>query len=70
MFLMKENYRSLEILSSVYRKFAMQGDGRLKTNFNLSMALPNESAGFLYILYIFCNTLYTAAKKFQKEHVR
>lgn len=40
----------------------MQDDGRLKTNFDLSVALPNESASFLYILYIFYNTLYTLPK--------
>ena len=60
MILMKENYRSLAM--RYYLPF-----GRVKTNFSLSMTLPDESASFLYILYIFYNTLYTMPKKSRKD---
>ena len=33
----------------------------------LSLALPNESASFLYVLYIFYNTLYTKSKISRKD---
>ena len=45
----------------------MQDDGRVRMNFNLSMTLPDESASFLYILYIFYNTLYTMPKRSRKN---
>lgn len=42
----------------------MQDDSRVRTNFNLSMALPDESQSFLYIFY---NTLYTMPKSSRKN---
>ena len=60
--------RKLQIFRNViFRKLEMQDDGRVKTNFNLSLTLPDESANFLYVLYIFYNTLYTMSKISRKN---
>ena len=60
--------RKLQIFRNViFRKLEMQDDGRVKTNFNLSLTFPDESANFLYVLYIFYNTLYTMPKISRKN---
>ena len=60
MFLINENLKS-------YFPFNLNPtDDRARTKFSFPMTLSDESASFLYIIYIFCSTLHTMSKRCKK----